>query len=221
MDCAKISCDKSISKHRKDKKGDSVGFYIKVNISFKTRNDLTKDIVNIEAMFIELHGQNKNVPYLVAVAYQSCPYESDTFLWLENFETLLSEVTTKRDVVIIITGDINIDLIEEQKESTKRYKNILHSFNLHQHITKLMRKSKSLIDYVCTNVPNKLIKNDVIYTNEISDGDTPFVILINIKKEHYELCYKHIRDKRKVDMNQYVNDFIRVQRTGRSDIHFE
>ena len=197
MDCAKTSCDKSISKHRKDKKGDSVGFYIKENISFKTRNDLTKDIVNIEAMFIELHGQNKNVPYLVTVAYQSCPYESDTFLWLENFETLLSKVTTKRDVVIIITGDINIDLIEEQKESTKRYKNILHSFNLHQHITKLMRKSKSLIDYVCTNVPNKLIKNDVIYTNEISDGDTPFVILINIKKNitNYAINTLEIKEK--------------------------
>ena len=149
MDCAKISCDKSISKHRKDKKGDSVGFYIKENISFKTRNDLTKDIVNIEAMFIELHGQNKNVPYLVAVAYQSCPYESDTFLWLENFETLLSKVTTKRDVVIIITGDINIDLIEEQKESTKRYKNI-HSFNFHPHINKPTRKGKSLIDQYTT-----------------------------------------------------------------------
>ena len=67
-------------------------------------------------------------PYLVAVAYQPSPYESDKLLWLENFETLLSEVTTKWDDVIIITGDINIDLIGEQKESTKRYKNIHSTF---------------------------------------------------------------------------------------------
>ena len=39
-------------------------------------------------------------------------------MWLEKFETLLSEVTTKWDGFIIITGDINIDLIREQKEST-------------------------------------------------------------------------------------------------------
>ena len=77
------------------------------------------------------HGSNKNSPYLVEVAYQPSPYESDKLLWLENLETLLSEVTTRWDGVIIITGDINIDFIGEQKESTKRYKNILHSFNLH------------------------------------------------------------------------------------------
>ena len=86
-------------------------FYIKDNIPFKTRNDLTKNIVSMEFTFTELHGGNKNTSYLVAVVYQPTPYESDKSLWIENFETLLSEVTTKWDGVIIITGDINIDLI--------------------------------------------------------------------------------------------------------------
>ena len=90
-------------------------------------------------------------------------------------------MTNKWDGVIIITGDINIDLIRGQKESTKRYKNILHSFNLYQHITKLTRKGKSLIDHICCSAPNKLIQNNVIYTDEINDHDTPFIIL-NIKK---------------------------------------
>ena len=118
-------------------------------------------------------------------------------------------MATKWDGVIIITGDINIDLIGDQKESTKRYKHMLHSFNLHHYITKPTRKDKSLIDNICSNVPKKLIHNDVIYTDEISDHDTPFVIL-NIKKERYEPRYKYIRDERKVDMNQYVNDFSKL-----------
>ena len=46
-------------------------------------------------MFMELRSRSKNTPYLVPVAYQPSPYESDKVLWLENFETLLSEVTTK------------------------------------------------------------------------------------------------------------------------------
>ena len=87
-------------------------------------------------------------------------------------------MVTKWGSVTIITGDINIDLIGDQKESTKRYKNILHSFNLHHHITKPTRKDKSLID---NNVPKKLIHNDAIYADEISDHVTPFVI-VNIKK---------------------------------------
>ena len=102
-------------------------------------------------------------------------------MWIKNFETLLSEVTTKWDGAIIITGDINIDLVRKpKKRSTKCYKNIL-SFNLHQHITKPTRRGKSLIDHTCSNVPNKLIHNDVIYNDGISDHDTPFVIL-DIKK---------------------------------------
>ena len=88
-----------------------VGFYIKDNIPFKTCNDLTKNIVNMELTFIELHDGNKNTSYLAAVVYQPSSYESDKLLSIENFETLFSEVTTKWDGVIIITGDINIDLI--------------------------------------------------------------------------------------------------------------
>ena len=125
LDYVNIAGYKSIFKHRNDK-GSSVSFYIKDNISFKTRNGLTKNIVNMEVTFIELHGRNKNTLYLVEVVYQLSPYESVKLLWLENFETLLSEVTSKWDGVIIITGDINIDLIVEPKESTKRYKNVIH-----------------------------------------------------------------------------------------------
>ena len=72
-----------------------VGFYVKDSIPFKTCNDLTKNIVNMELTFIELHDGNKNTQYLVAVAYQPSSYESDKLLWLQNFETLLSQVITK------------------------------------------------------------------------------------------------------------------------------
>ena len=99
LDCVNIADQKLIFKHRKDKKVGGVGFYIKENISLKTRNDLTKNIINMEVTFIALHGRNKNTPYLAAVAYRPSPYESDKLLWLENFKTLLSEVATKWDGV--------------------------------------------------------------------------------------------------------------------------
>ena len=40
----------------------------------------------MEVMFIELHGRNENTPYLVAVARQPNPYESDKLLWLETLK---------------------------------------------------------------------------------------------------------------------------------------
>ena len=73
LDYVNIAGYKSIFKHRNDKRGGRVGFYIEDNISFKTRNDLTKNIVNMEVSFIELYGRNKNTPYLVVVAYQLVP----------------------------------------------------------------------------------------------------------------------------------------------------
>ena len=59
LDYVNIASCKSIFKYRKDKKGGGVGFYIKDNVSFKTCNDLTKNIVNMELTFIEHHVWNK------------------------------------------------------------------------------------------------------------------------------------------------------------------
>ena len=45
LDYVNIAGYKSIFKHRKDKKGAGIGFYIKENISFKTSNNLKKSIL--------------------------------------------------------------------------------------------------------------------------------------------------------------------------------
>ena len=76
LDYVNIAGYKSIFKHCHDKRSDGVGFYMKDNTSFKTRNDLTKHILNMEVIFIELHGRNKNTTYLVAVVDQPSPYKS-------------------------------------------------------------------------------------------------------------------------------------------------
>ena len=102
-------------------------------------------------MFIEIHGRNKNTTYLVVVTYQPSSTESDKLLWLDSSDSLLSEVTTKGNGVIFLTGDTSIDLTGEQKESTKRYKNILYVFNLQQQVTMSTRKGDSLIDHICSN----------------------------------------------------------------------
>ena len=83
LDYVNIAGYESIFKHRKDKKGGGLGFYLTKKISFKTRNDLRKNIVNMEVMFIELHGRNKNtssIKYQAAVAHQPSTYESDKLL---------------------------------------------------------------------------------------------------------------------------------------------
>ena len=108
--------------------------------------------------------------------------------------------------VFIITGDFNIDLLGEPKESTWRYKNLLHTFSLHQRITKATRKYKTLINYISSNMNNKLLHTDVLMTDEISDHDPPHGIF-NIKKERYKPFYKYVRNEKELNMSDYVSDF--------------
>lgn len=54
---------------RVGKKGGGVGFYVKEEITFKPRRDLTRTC-ELEVLFIEIVGRNKNTPSLICVAYQ-------------------------------------------------------------------------------------------------------------------------------------------------------
>ena len=93
--------------------------------------------------------------------------------------------------MIIIVGDFNINLNNDSGESTQRYKQILHSFSLKQHINKPTRKNKTHIDHICTNIPTKVVHSYVLHTDEISDLDMPYTIL-NVKRN---------------DMNNVINIF--------------
>ena len=84
-----------------------------------------------------------------------------------SFENLLADVYLKWKCVFIISGGFNIDFLGELKESTRRYKNLLHTFSLHQHITKATTKNKTLIDHISSNMNNKLLHTEVLITDEI------------------------------------------------------
>ena len=206
LDYVKIDGYKSLFKNREHKRGGGVGFYVKENISFTERKDLSNIEKSIESLWIEVCGRNKNTPYLVGVIYQPNFNESDKQDWLEKFDHLLTEIYVKWHGVLILTGDFNIDLLGCDKESTRRYKDILHSFSLQQHITKPTRKSKTIIDHICSNIAKRVVHEDVVLTDEISDHDTPYVVF-NIKKELFEPRYKFIRNEKNLDMNRYINDF--------------
>ena len=132
----------SVFKNRIGKRGGGAGVYIKGSITYKKRQDLSKGHDNLEILFVEIGGRNKNTPSLICVAYEPSSNEIEKLECLENFENLLADVYLKWKGVFIVIGDFNIDLLGEAKESTLRYKNLLHTFSLHQHITKTTRKTR-------------------------------------------------------------------------------
>ena len=84
---------------------------------------------------------------------------------------------------IILAGDLNIDLLNGNKKSQRRYKD-LHSFSLCQHITSPTRKSKTLSDHVISTIPDRVIHHDVLNTEELSDRETLYVIFIILRKRN-------------------------------------
>ena len=55
-------------------------------------------------------------------------------------------------------------------------------------------------------IPNCVINQDILPTEETSDPDALYVIF-NIKKEKYQPHYKFIHNEKALDMNSYTTDF--------------
>ena len=192
-------------RNRDEKRGGGVGFYLKSDIKYKRRDDIEALDNTIEHQWIEFTGKMKLSNTLIGILYQPSSAAPDKVEWLDKFETLLSQIKLMHHGPIIITGDVNIDLLKPTQERDT-YLNILESFNLTQHVTKPTRKSKTLIDHIITNVNTKLIAKDIVYCDEISDHDAPFCIF-KISKPRFEPRYKYIRDERSLVMNDFINDF--------------
>ena len=158
LEYVQIDGYKSEFKNRESKYGGGVGFDIKEHMSFNVRHDLEKIDESIEILWIEVQGRNKNTPVLISVVYQPCLNESEKLIWLKKFEQISTEIYIKWSGVIIIAGDFNIDLLSGNKKSQRRYKDILHSFSLRQHITKATRNSKTFIGHVISTIPNGVIQ---------------------------------------------------------------
>ena len=186
--CKSMDITLTVFKNRSGKRGRGVGFYLKDQLQYKVRVDFTRNYTDLEILVAEIRGRNKNTRSLVCAVYQPSSIEVEKLEWLEKFEQFLANLYTTWNGVLIITGDVNINLLSHQNESKNRYKSILHTFFLQQHVIKPIRTGKTLIDHISSNISTKLIHCNVISTDEISDNDEPYAIF-NIKKERFQKRY--------------------------------
>ena len=105
----------AIFKNRTNKRGGGVGFYIKDQLEYKIRKDLTSKQEPLEVLLIEIRGRNKNSPTLICIAYQPSSIEAEKLEWLEKFEALMTDIYTPWKGALILTGDSNIDLLNSCK----------------------------------------------------------------------------------------------------------
>jgi len=152
-------------KNRDVKRGGGVGVYIKDNIPYKVRNDITNLDKDLELLWLEVNGKKKHSKLLVCVMYQPNFSDQDRYNWIDKFDKVLNNALLNWEGNILLTGDTNIDLVKD------KYIETLTSYNLVQHVRYPTPKSCSLIDHIITNEQCKTKCCDVIPTPEISDHD--------------------------------------------------
>ena len=67
----------------------------------------------------------------------------NTQSWLDQMETFLSQISACWDGLLVITGDMNIDMKKQEDVVTKKYKSLLEVFNLIQIVSEPTRTTQS------------------------------------------------------------------------------
>ena len=145
-------------RNREGIRGGGVGVYIRENINYKRRRDIENAHPELEHLWTEVPGRNRYSRALGGVIHNSERMLSPSD-WLNSLENLPGYLTVYWDGMLMLTGDINIDMLRPSDHLTKRYQGILDMFELTQIVkrsTRVTSTSKTLIDHFITNHPQKV-----------------------------------------------------------------
>ncbi|CAB4000880.1 Hypothetical predicted protein [Paramuricea clavata] len=196
-------------RNRESVKGGGVGAYIKESVKYKRRTDIEAKEPDLEHLWLEFLGRNKNNKLLLGIMYRSNKILTPT-TWLDSVENLFSYLTTSWNGQLLVTGDMNIDLMPTPL--SKQYLDMLLSLNLHQHVgkpTRTTNRSSTRIDHIISNTPERTAFTDVLPCPLLSDHDAVYAC-ISIKVTRFQPRYKCIRDERHFDESIFREDFSKL-----------
>ena len=176
-----------------------VGLFIKENISYHPREDLSIFIPHIiETFFIEI-GSINTKGTIIGVIYRPNTYpKADIDVFNETLRELLSMVNREKKSVILM-GDMNVDLLHfDTNEKTNIYLNNVTSNGLLPIITRPTRvtnHSATLIDHIITNKIENYISGIIL--TDIADHFGAFGIFKNgeIQRKPNKIVTRIFNDK--------------------------
>ena len=114
----------AVFRNRESIKGVGVGAYIHESIQFKRRCDIENLHPDLEHLWLELPGRNKHSKALIGIMYRSKLILSESD-WLERAESLLGYLTMSWDGLLVVSGDVNIDMRKPSDNLTRSIKPFL------------------------------------------------------------------------------------------------
>ena len=83
-------------------------------MKYKRRTDIENKEPDLEHLWLELAGRNKNSKMLMGITYRSNRILTPTS-WLDKVESLFGYLTASWNGLLVVTGDMNIDLMPGRK----------------------------------------------------------------------------------------------------------
>ena len=153
-----------------------VGFYIRNDCDFHTRDNLSTSTTDFECLWIEIHSKHqRNIVCSVIYRHPNSNLESFT-----NFLSKAIDKISKENKYCILMGDFNINLLNyESHIPTDEFINSLGVFCFQPHIiqpTRITEHSATLIDNIYFNsIEHCCVSGNLLY--DISDHLPNFLIV--------------------------------------------
>ena len=158
-----------LSRNRNEGRKGGVGLFIKNNIQFKVREDISVFIPHVfESLFVEIE-LDSNKKQIVGIVYRpNTPPLADLDIFTDNMVEIM-EIINRCNKHAVIMGDMNIDIMKYgSHEKTNVYVDSLFSNGFVPTITKPTRignTSATLIDHIYSNNVAANMKSGIVITD--------------------------------------------------------
>ena len=209
-----------VGKFRTARHGGGVSLLIRDNISFKSREDLSKFNDNFESFFVEIDKSytNTNVNVVVGVIYRIPG--TDLSIFNDYYKTVMESIKSENKLCYIL-GDFNINLLNSNNHNlSSDFLDLSFEYSFLPLITRPTRitnNSSTLIDNIFTNDLNVNTSLKGILLNDITDHFPVFFISRhNSIKNNDEYIWKRIYSEKNLHLfnnmltNSSLNDIFSI-----------
>lgn len=208
--------------------GGGVGLYIKDNLNYKVRDDLSVFIPHvIETLFVEI-CLSKSKSLIAGIVYRpnTLP-KADIDIFISSISDIL-DIINRENKMLLLSGDFNIDLLQyDTHGKTRTFIDNCFASGALPIITKPTRitsHSATLIDHVYCNLPISKVKSGIIIT-DIADHFGTFAILDINQNKLKSTQTKAVRSFTKTNLTNFKSllnnsDFSTVTNSNDANISY-
>ena len=173
-----------VSKIRPKKSGGGTSIFVRSDINFKIKENISVDLSGVDSIAIEIHKDELNsTKNVIVLALYRPPNVNAAQFNIKLTDTM--QTLHEQNKHVFLMGDFNIDITEAML-STNRTVNDFHNLFLSYHFYNLINKptrvsenKSSIIDNIYTNVSKTLVNG--IFKTDFSDHYSIFCVTDLVK----------------------------------------